>query len=64
MVTSFTSGPVFTKRTGVLPHDFLIALKFDKHLDSSAAEMPVEIQSDTIIKTSDLAALRLHEILQ
>ena len=37
---------------------FPIALKFD----SSAAKVPVKIQSDKIIMTSNLAASRLHEI--
>ena len=68
----FCPGPVFTKRTVILPQDlvksrsrflnFLIALKFDKHLGNSAAETPVEFQSDTIIITSNLVASRLHEI--
>ena len=34
------------------------------HLGSSAAEMTVKFQSDTIIITSNLGALRLHEIWQ
>ena len=33
-------------------------------MDSSAAEMPVKFQSDTIIIISNLAASRLHEIWQ
>ena len=37
--------------------------KFDRHLGSSAAEMPVKFQSDTTILTSNLAASRLEEIL-
>ena len=41
-----------------------VALKFKRHIDSSAAEMPYKFQSDTIIITSNLAATRLHEILQ
>ena len=40
-----------------------IALKFDRHLDSRAAEMPVKFQSHTNIITSDLVATRFHEIL-
>ena len=40
---------------------FPITLKFDRHLGSS---MPVKFQSDTIIKTSNLATSRLHKILQ
>ena len=59
----FCSGTgQFTKRTGVLPwhlmnsrsreirvYTFLIALIFDRHRGSSAAEMHVKLQSDTII---------------
>ena len=51
----FTSGPLFTKRTDVLPQDLvksrsrairvetfpIAALKFDRHIGSSAAELPV-----------------------
>ena len=40
--------------------DFSIALKYD--LSSSAADMHVKFQSDTIIITSNIAALRLHKI--
>ena len=68
-------GPLYTKRTDVLPQDlaksrsceirgwtFPTVLKFDRHLGSSAAEVPVKFQSDTIIITSKLAPSRLHEI--
>ena len=68
-------GLLFTKWTDVLRQDLvksrsreirvstsLIALKFVRHLGSSAAEMPVKFQSDTRIITSNLAASRLHEI--
>ena len=70
-------GPLFTKRTDVLPQDlvkslsheirvktFSIATKFDGHFSSSASEIPVKFQSDTIISTSDIAASSLHELLQ
>ena len=70
-------GSLFTKRTDVLQQDLVkswsceirvktvpIALKFDRHIDSSAAEMPVKFQNDMIILKSNLAALRLHEICQ
>ena len=70
-------GHLFTKRTDALPQDlvksrsreirveiFSIALKFDRHLDSSTAEMPVKFQSDTSIIEPNLAASRLHEILR
>ena len=69
------SGHLFTKRTDVLPQDlvkprgreihvqtFPITLKFDRHLGSSAAEMPVKFQSNTITLTPYLSASRLHEI--
>ena len=35
---------------------FPIALKFNRQLSSSAAEMPVKFQSDMIMTTSNLAA--------
>ena len=69
------SGPLFTKRKDILPQDlvkswsheigvytFSITLKFDRHLSSAAAEMPVKFQNDTIIITSNLTALTFHEI--
>ena len=69
------AGPLFTKRTDILPHDlvksqgreirvqtFQIALKFDWNFGSSAAEMLVKFQSDTIFMTPNLAASGLHEI--
>ena len=67
-------GHLFTKQMDVLPQDlvkprcrdirvytFHIALKFDKHLDSITAEMPVKFQNDTIIVASNFAASRFHE---
>ena len=61
-----TTGPLFTKRTDVLPQDlvksrsrvdtFWIALKFDRHIDRSAVEMPVKCQSDKISITPNLVA--------
>ena len=39
-----------------------IALKINRHLGSSAAEMPVKIQSDTIIITPIPATSRLREV--
>ena len=69
------TGPLFTKWMDVLLQDPMkpwrheiqvktlpIALKFDRHLGSNAAELPVKFQSDTIIITSNLAASRLPEI--
>ena len=40
-----------------------IVLRCDRHLGSSAAEMPAKFQSDTIIITSKLPVSRLYEIL-
>ena len=37
---------------------------FDRHLGNSTAEEPVKFQSDAIIQTSNVAALRRHEILR
>ena len=65
------SGPLFTKRTGlpqdlvksrsreIRVHTFPNALKFDRHIGSSA---DVKFQSDRIIITFDLAVSRLREI--
>ena len=66
-----------TDRTDVLSQDlvktqdreihiltFWIALKFDRHLGSTTAEMPVKFESDLIIITPDLAPSRLDEILR
>ena len=67
-------GPLFTKRTDVMPQDlvksrsrgiriytFPIALKFDCHIGNGAAEMPVKFENDTIIIAPNLAASRLHK---
>ena len=43
--------------------DFPITLKFDRHLGSSAAEMPVKFESDIFIVISNHMASRL-EILR
>ena len=71
----FHPGPLFTKRTDVLPQElvkypsreiraytFPIGLKFDRYLDSNAFEMPDKFESDMIIIAANLAATRLHEI--
>ena len=65
-------GPIFTKRTDVLPLDiakprirlnFSNFVKFDRHLGSSAVETLVKFQGDTIIVTPNLAASRpIYEI--
>ena len=70
-------GPLFTKRQDVLPTNLVksrsheiecynsrIALKFDRHLGSSAVDVPVKFQSDWQSPNPNLAASRLHEILQ
>ena len=67
---------LFTKRYDVLPpnlgksrsqeigcYNDRIALKFDRHLGSSAVEMSVKFQSDRKGLNPKLAASRLHEIL-
>ena len=72
-----SSGPLFTKRTDVLPqvlaksrkseikcYNYRIALKFDRHLGSAAAEVPVKFQSDWKNLNPNLAASRLREILR
>ena len=74
-ISIHTSELPFTKRTDVLPHDlgkhwncriwiltFSITLKFDRHLGSTAAEMHVKFQSNMMIITSNLTALRLYEV--
>ena len=70
-------GPLFTKRQDVLPPNLVksrsheigcfngrIALKFVRHLGSSAAEVPAKFQSDWKSLNPNLAASRLHEILR
>ena len=72
-----SSGPLFTKRLGVLPPNLVksrsreigcyndrIALKFDRHLGSTAADLPVNFQSDMKSLNPNLAASRLDEILR
>ena len=69
--------PIFTRRTEVSPQDIVksrsreigcyndhIALKFDRHLGSVAAEVPVKFQSDWKSLNPNLAASRLHKILR
>ena len=41
-----------------------MALKFDRHIDSTAAEVPVKFQSDRTILNTNLVASRLYEILR
>ena len=41
-----------------------IALKFDRHLGSAAAEVPAKFQSDWESLNPNLAASRLREILR
>ena len=67
---------LFTKRTDVLPQDLRIIrgreiacyndsipLKFDRHLDSTAADVPVKFQSEWKSLNQNLAASRFREIL-
>ena len=44
--------------------NFRIALKFDRHIGSTAAEVPVKFESDTTIPNTNLAASRFYEILR
>ena len=39
-------------------------MQFDRHIDSTAAEVPVKFQSDRTILNTNLAASRLYEILR
>ena len=41
-----------------------IALEIDRHIGSTAAEVPVKFQSDRTILNTNLAASRLYEILR
>ena len=41
-----------------------IALKFDRHIGSNVAAVPVKFQSDRTILNTNLAASRLYEILR
>ena len=71
------AGPRLNIRKDVFPQDLVksrshvigtlncrIALKFDRHISSTAAEVPVKFQSDRTILNSNLAASRLYEILR
>ena len=49
-------------KIGSLNH--CIALKCDRPIGSIAADVPIEFQSDPTIINTNLAALRLSEILQ
>ena len=70
-------GFLFAKQTDVLSLDLVksrsreircqndrIALKFERHFGSAAAEVPVKFQSDWKSLYMNLAASRLHEILR
>ena len=72
-----TSMPLFTKWTDVLQPNLVksrsreigcyndrIVLKFDRHLGSAAAEVPVKFPIDWNSLNPYLAASRLHEILR
>ena len=57
------SGQTFYRNVSWCLETVPIALKLDRHIGSSTAEMPVKFQSDMIIITSNSTASRLHEIL-
>ena len=44
--------------------NYRIALQFDRHIDSSAAEVPVKFQGDRTILNTNPVASSLHEILR
>ena len=56
-----TSHEVLKPRDWCLHH--LVTLKFDRHLGSPAAEVPVKFQSDQTNLNTNLAASRLCQIL-
>ena len=71
------SGPRLNNREDVFPYDLVksrsyetgtlncrIALKFDRHIGSTAAEVPAKFWSDRTILNTNLAASRLYEILR
>ena len=39
-------------------------MKFDRHLGSTAADVPLKFQSDAIVWATSLAASKLHEIFR
>ena len=74
VVALWFCGPLFIKRTDVLPQDVVksgscevgcctdhIALKRDRHLGNAAAEVSVKFQGDRKCLNPNLAASRLHE---
>ena len=64
-------GPLFTKRVDVVPQDLVkigcfndrIALKFDRHLDSTIAEVPVKFQSNLKRLDPNFTASSIHATL-
>ena len=75
-VIKVISGPLFTKRMDVLLPNLAkcrsreigyyndrITLKFDRHLSSAAAGVPVRFQSDWKRLNPNLAASSFHEIM-
>ena len=42
---------------------YTIALEFERHLGSSAADVPLKIQIDVMMYTSNLAVSCLHKII-
>ena len=70
-------GPLFTKQYDVLPPNLVkswsretgcygdrMAPKFDRHLGSTAADVPLKFKNDWKSLSPNLAASKLHEILQ
>ena len=62
--SKFETDPVKSRSREIGGLNFHIALKFDRHIGSNAAEVPVKFQSDRAILNTNLTASRLHEILR
>ena len=75
-LTPTPAGPLLTKRTDVLAQDLVksrsheikcyndrITIRFDRHLDGVATEVPGKFQSDQKRLNTNLTASRLHEIV-
>ena len=67
-VNSLHKWPVMRKKVSIWWRrhglNCRIAFRFDRHIGSSAAEVPGKFQNETIIQNTNLAASRLHEILR
>ena len=75
--SALDTGPLFTKRTDVLPPNLVkcrsreigcynnrTALKFNRHLGNAPVEVPVQFQSDRKSLYPNLAASKPHETLR